>query len=585
MYKMCKSSFLFLSLFLIFVVTTVHAQEWAKTYGGGDGDWALSIKQTTDGGYIVAGGTGYYNSGNNLFNLSTVGNVGILKLDADGNIQWQKTYGGGDHDGASSIQQTTDGGYIVAGRTKSFGVGNEDAWVLKLDADGNIQWQKAYGDNDSVDALSIKQTTDGGYIVAGDILSFPSGIEVNVDAWVLKLDINGNIQWQKTYRGIGNAFSIQQTTDGGYIVAGQTFPSVWADDTDDTTDAWVLKLDADGNIQWQKTYRGDYGDGDGDGARSIQQTSDGGYIVAGWWTNDAWVLKLKANGSIVWQKSYGGGDHDGAASSIQQTSDGGYIVAGWTESFGVVHDAWVLKLDINGNIQWQKTYGGGDHDGASSIQQTTDGGYIVAGRTKSFGVGNEDAWVLKLNANGNIPDCSAEKISDAIVKNTGTTGINASIYVSVAGTSAIDTHTTAINIDVSPTVVCFSQGNLSNSQVGYPAEPLDALPLDIPVSPTDHTITVLAGQVSIKPSLKIPSTDQNKQAQLLMYIYLPNYNSAGVLLYGPTVSLNNMVGFDSFFPKPIDLSNYPGLLADIYYGYSLPDKEIKYNAYELKITE
>jgi uncharacterized delta-60 repeat protein len=258
--------------------------------------------------------------------------------------QWANTYGGTNYDYANSIQQTSDGGYIVAGETYSFGAVNSDAWVLKLKPDGTVDWQKTYGGTNYDSAYSIQQTSDGGYIVAGYTESFGAG---NVDAWVLKLKPDGTVDWQKTYGGADDdsANSIQQTSDGGYIVAGET------------------------------SFGAGYG--------------------------DAWVLKLKPDGTVDWQKTYGGAADD-YANSIQQTSDGGYIVAGATISFGAGNDdAWVLKLKPDGTVDWQKTYGGTNDDFASSIQQTSDGGYIVAGETYSFGAGNDDAWVLKLKSDRN----------------------------------------------------------------------------------------------------------------------------------------------------------------------------------------
>jgi hypothetical protein len=391
------------------------SSQWAKTYGAWTEDVSWSIQQTSDGGYIVAGNTKYFGAGGS--------DIWVLKLDQNGNIQWQKTYGGPDWDIASSIQQTSDGGYIVAGDTRSFGAGGWDIWVLKLDQNGNIQWQKTYGGRSDDSASSIQQTSDGGYIVAGDTRSFGAG---DLDIWVLKLDQNGNIQWQKTYGGpmddYNSSPSIQQTSDGGYIVAGDT-KSFGAG----RWDIWVLKLDQNGNIQWQKTYGGR----SDDSASSIQQTSDGGYIVAGdtrsfgAGESEIWVLKLDQNGNIQWQKTYGGRSDD-FAPFIQQTSDGGYIVAGDTMSFGAGDlDIWVLKLDQNGNIQWQKTYGGRNGDFASSIQQTSDGGYIVAGYTTSFGAGG--IWVLKLDANGDIGGCNLIGTSNATVKDTSVNGVATSV--------------------------------------------------------------------------------------------------------------------------------------------------------------
>jgi len=383
---------------------------WAKTYGGADGDFAYSIQETSDGGYIVAGEAGSFGAGGY--------DVWGLKLDSAGNVAWQKTYGGTYSDFAYSIQETSDGGYIVAGETWSFGAGGYDVWVLKLEADGNVTWQKTCGGAENDAAYSIQETSDGGYIVAGETWSFGAG---SCDVWVLKLEANGNVTWQKTYGGASDdfAYSIQETSDGGYIVAGNT-ESFGAG----SCDIWILKLDSAGNVTWQKTYGGQYIDG----VRSIQETSDGGYIVAGETdlsgagSADVWILKIEADGNVTWQKTYGGADDD-SAYSIQETSDGGYIVAGRTESFGAgVADVWVLKIEANGNVAWQKTYGGASGDYAYSIQETSGGGYIVAGRTESFGAGLTDVWVLKLDSDGSIPGCPLGVASDAAITVTTVTG-------------------------------------------------------------------------------------------------------------------------------------------------------------------
>jgi len=308
----------------------------------------------------------------------------------------QKTFGGSGYDYASSVKQTTDGGYIVAGYTGSFGAGSSDVYILKLNPDGSLAWQKTFGGSDYDVAHSIQQTTDGGYIVAGYTNSFGY-----YDAYILKLNSDGSLAWQKTFGGTGydEAYSIQQTTDGGYIVAGKTYPFRAGD-----YDIYILKLNSDGSLVWSKTFGGTgY-----DEAYSIQQTTDGGYIVAGltgsfgavWY--DAYVLKLDSDGSLAWQQMFGEDGYD-AAYSIQQTTDGGYIVAGVTGLFGSgSDDAYILKLNSDGSLAWQKTFGGSGSDLANSIQQTTDGGYIVAGVTKLFGAAYDDVYIFKLDSNGEL---------------------------------------------------------------------------------------------------------------------------------------------------------------------------------------
>ncbi len=317
--------------------------DWQKSYGGDGGDSAYSIQQTKDGGYIVAGRTGSFGTSYDAW---------VLKLRPYGTVEWQKTYGGADWDVANSIQETRDGGYIVAGETESFAAGELDVWVLKLRANGIVEWQKVYGGGSYDVATSIQQTADGGYVVAGHTYSFGVG---GGDAWVLKLRPDGTVEWEKTYGGVHHdtADAIQQTTDGGYIVAG--FTESFGAGADEKPDAWLLKLRTDGSVEWQKAYGG----GNFDRANSIQQTTDGGYIVAGFTESfsakvigspDAWVLKLKADGTVEWQKTYGSHNNVDEAQAIRQTNDGGYIVVGETWSFGYSNNIWVLNLNTDGSI-------------------------------------------------------------------------------------------------------------------------------------------------------------------------------------------------------------------------------------------
>ena len=411
--------------------------EWQKCLGGTSEDIAYSIQQTSDGGFIVAGET--------LSNDGDVsGNHGgrdawVVKLNSSGDIIWKKCLGGTDHDFAYSIQQTSDGGFIVAGLTGSNdgdvsgNHGGSDAWVVKLNSSGEIEWQKCLGGTNYDFAYSIQQTSDGGFIVAsitgsndGDV----SGNHGGSDYWVVKLNSSGGIEWQKCLGGTNSdggifndyIYSIQQTSDGGFIMACETM----SNDGDvsgnhGSYDAWVVKLNSLGDIEWQKCLGGT----NRDIANSIQQTSDGGFIVAGSTSSndgdvsgnhgygDAWVVKLNSSGDIEWQKCLGGTNSDWAY-SIQQTNDSGFIVAGYTHSNnGDVsgnhgyYDYWVVKLNSSGDIEWQKCIGGTNYEFANSIQQTSDGGFIVAGETLSNNGdvsgnhGYSDAWVVKLT---NEPD-------------------------------------------------------------------------------------------------------------------------------------------------------------------------------------
>jgi ribosomal protein S11 len=411
----------------------MSAISFAKTYGGTSYDYAFSVQQTSDGGYILAGRTYSFGAGS--------ADIFLIKTYANGNIIWAKTYGGTYYDGASSVQQTSDGGYIVAGLTYSFGAGSSDIFLIKTDASGNIIWAKTYGGTGYYEdeAYSVQQTSDGGYIVAGRTASF--GVDSG-DIFLIKTDASGNVIWAKTYGGTSYNWtsSVQQTSDGGYIVAGRTrsFGAGYYD-------AFLVKTNANGNIQWAKTYGGIYYDD----ASSVQQTSDGGYIVAGWTSSfgvdsgDIFLIKTDASGNVIWAKTYGGTSGDGAY-SVQQTSDGGYIVAGATASFGAgYYDAFLVKTDANGNIIWAKTYGGTSYNWTSSVQQTSDGGYIVAGPTYSFYAGTWDAFLVKTDANGNIGSCS-------IVQNASPTVTTPSPTVTTPSPSVSSVSPTVYS--VSPTV-------------------------------------------------------------------------------------------------------------------------------------
>jgi uncharacterized delta-60 repeat protein len=393
------------------------ASTFAKTIGGSDGDYAHSIIQSSDGGYVVAGETLSFGAGSFDFY--------VVKLDSSGNVEWTKTIGGSGWDFARSIIQSSDGGYVVAGKTKSFGAGYSDIYVVKLDSAGNVQWTKTIGGSYNDEAWSIIQSSDGGYVVAGYTESFGAG---SADFYVVKLDSSGNVEWTKTIggRSIDAAVSIIQSSDGGYVVAGETL-SFGAGGFD----FYVVKLDSSGNVEWTKTIGGS----DFDYAYSIIQSSDGGYVVAGKTKSfgaggfDFYVVKLDSAGNVQWTKTIGGSDFD-AAYSIIQSSDGGYVVAGETLSFGAGYsDIYVVKLDSAGNVQWTKIIGGSYGDGARSIIQSSDGGYVVAGGTQSFGAGYIDFYVVKMDANGNA--CFSQDITNySVSSNVGSFSSPSTVAIS-----------------------------------------------------------------------------------------------------------------------------------------------------------
>ncbi len=295
---------------------------------------------------------------------------------------WTKTFGGSGADEGWSVQQTVDGGFIVAGFTESFGAGNADVWLIKLDIDGNEEWNQTFGGENEDEGFSVAQTMDGGYIVAGDTWSFGAG---GSDVWLIKTDASGNEVWNRTFGGSGNdgAWEVQQTADSGYVIVGGSF---------------LYKTDADGNEQWTQLIF--------NSMSSVHQTSDGGYIVGGQKFNqqgkrDVRLLKTDGNGNELWSRTFGGANENDDARSVRETTDGGYIIAGSTRSFGAgATDFWLIKTDENGNEVWNRTFGGQSFDDGHSVQQTQDGGYIIAGNTLSFGAGDLDVWLVKVDAAG-----------------------------------------------------------------------------------------------------------------------------------------------------------------------------------------
>jgi hypothetical protein len=414
---------------LSFTTKDVITIIWQKSFGGSEWEKASSIRQTTDGGYIIAGET--YSDDGDVSGFKGVVDCWIVKLTSSGELDWQKSLGGSSSEWAYSIQQTTDGGYIMAGGSSSSegdlseNKGSSDYWIVKLTSTGGIDWQKSFGGSNNEWPHSIRQTTDGGYIIAGTSISEDYDITGYIgwyDFWILKLTSTGQLNWQKSFGGTSGdyAYSVQQTTDGGYIIAGSSYSNdgdVSGNNGD--IDYWIVKLTSDGNLDWQKSLGGS----SYDEALSVQQTKDGGYIIAGTSASydgditgshgyrDYWIVKLTSDGNLDWQKSLGGSYIENAF-SIQQTTDGGYIVAGSSASDDDDvsankgnRDYWIVKLTATGKIDWEKSLGGSGWDEPYSIQQTTDGGYIIAGESASDNGdvsgnhGETDFWIVKIIEN------------------------------------------------------------------------------------------------------------------------------------------------------------------------------------------
>jgi len=374
----------------VIVPEHVSAAGWAKYIGGAGYNNIKGMASTPDGGWIAVGDVEPYDTG------ETEG--WILRFDSAGDVVWQKSLGlNGPQELLYSIRSTPDGGYIAVGHVW-YSVGELDYWIVKLDSAGNVVWQRLYGGYGMEMAENARGTSDGGYIVVG----YTEHYGEYGDCWVLKLDSFGNLVWEVSWGGASKdcAKDVLETV-GGYIVAGWTF-SVGAGGG---RDGWLMKLDHNGHVVWERTVGGGGGD---DAFESIQPTGDGGYVVAGSTSSfgagydDAWVVRFDAADNIWWQKSYGAADQD-SGKCILPTSDGGYVLVG---TLGYWWDSWFIKLDAAGVMLWQMAYGGAKGDEAWSVVEVP-GSYVLGGYTNSFSSSGCHGFVVSVPSNGDwIPNCS-----------------------------------------------------------------------------------------------------------------------------------------------------------------------------------
>ncbi len=432
-------------LAILLSVYIVNAQDpnilWQRTIGGSDEDIMIPGVATNDNGFILGGYSKSNISGEKTENSRGGFDYWIVKVDEFGLIEWDKTFGGDEDDILNSIIQTSDNGYLLGGYSES-GISGEktensrgsfDYWILKLDNDGNIEWQKTIGGNNIENLSSVIQTADGGFLIGGYSDSNISGEKTEnsrgaEDCWIVKLNNSGIIEWQKTIGGnFGDLlFSIAQTNDTGFLIGSASSSDISGEKTEDHIggkDFWVLKLDNLGEIIWQNTIGGN----DTDFLKQAIQTADGKYLLAGWSRSDIsgdknensmgdedyWVIKLDEVGEIIWQNTIGGAGSE-QLNRISQLSDGGYLLGGWsnsnatgdkTENSNGQEDYWIIKIDENGNIEWQNTIGGNLQEIGSTIITNNSGNYFLAGYSNSNisgdksenSRGNYDAWILKLN--------------------------------------------------------------------------------------------------------------------------------------------------------------------------------------------
>jgi Secretion system C-terminal sorting domain/Domain of unknown function (DUF5122) beta-propeller len=362
--------------------------------GGPLTDEALYTTTTSDGGYIMVGWTTSFGAGGwDLY---------LVKTQADGAIEWTRTYGGPGDEVDCSVEQTADGGYIIASRTNSFGAGGADVYLVKTDPSGAPEWTKTYGGAGWEEGHSVLQTSDGGYILTGWTDSFGAGSQ---DIYVVRTDAVGTVLWTRTYGGAGSerGHKIKRTPDGGYLIAAETNgfgAGGW--------DLLLVQIAADGTPLWSKTYGG-AGD---DFGWDAEPTADGGCVFVGYTNSfgagamDMYLLKLDANGTDQWAKTYGG-SLDEQGFSVQPTTDGGFILCGETSGYGNgEEDAIAVRVDANGVFSWARTFGGEGEDGCQYGMQTPDGGYLISGYSEKAGPDDWDFTLIKTDALGNSGGCN-----------------------------------------------------------------------------------------------------------------------------------------------------------------------------------
>ncbi len=370
-----------------------------KTYGNALDEYhelGKSVQQTSDNGYIITG----YSQYQSTFNRKAI----LIKTDEHGNLVWKKYDDNANNTVGYCVQETTDGGYINAGYIENPVSKSSNVYVTRTDNMGNLLWTKQFSNNIKDRGRSIRQTNDGGYIIAG---STCDSMFSDCDVYLIKTDDLGEAEWFKTIGGTkrDQAYCVEQTSDSGFVIIGSTLSY-----GNGVSDIFLIKTDKNGDTLFTKTYGGH----NTDIAYSVKQTSDDGYIVVGETISfdmgenyyDIYLIKTDETGDTLWTKRYGGKEWE-EGRSVDLTDDGGYVITGYTESYGrSFGNVLVMKTDHSGNVIWTQTYGGDRTDWCESIQQTSDGGFIVAGYSTSYGDAISDVYLIKLNGEGtlDIPD-------------------------------------------------------------------------------------------------------------------------------------------------------------------------------------
>ena len=376
---------------------TNNGDKWMKTYDFSNYDFGESVQQTSDGGYIIIG----YTRTRQFIGLDD--DIFLLKTDSMGNKQWGKTFGGDNDDYAFTVKQTSDGGYIIVGRTASFSTGDLDIWLIKTDSNGKKLWDKLFGSSEyNEGGGDVIELSDGSYILLGGKQLF-GDVWNPKSIWVIKTDINGNLVWDKTFSKENKScygIVIQELNDGGYVIAG----SIRTDRIHYDSDIYLLKINSEGILLWEKSFDKN----DAEYCFSLDTTSDNGFIILGntyeedplWY--DVWLLKTDSEGELLWDKTYGGNGYDWG-NSVQMTTDGGFIIGGFMYAL-VDTDGFLLKTNDTGEQEWFKRYRKTRYNIIESAQQTTDGGYILTGVTDEVPLPlRTDVWLIKTDENGDVP--------------------------------------------------------------------------------------------------------------------------------------------------------------------------------------
>lgn len=398
MVRKCLLLLLIAGMFLAF--PAVAYAGWTRIYGGDADDGGYCVRQTSDGGYIVSG---YSYSSNSLW---------ILKTDEYGDTLWTRDSVDWRIGKGYSVAETSDGGWIVTGYVAPFRDGKHHLYLIKLDSDGQVLWTRGDWEwiNEPVGGVgySVRQTSDDGYIIAGATSPLFGEIE---DLWLIKTDSAGDTLWTRIYGAEGPdcGCSVREVSDGGYVIAGYTSTD-WS--------LWLLRTDENGDIVWTSGLEGWWlGKG-----YSVTETSDGGWIVTGYVEpfDDAKhhliVARMDSDGDTLWTRMEQGWFPNGAGGvgrSVRPTTDGNFILTGYTSEWkDVINDLFLIKMNPEGDTLWTRIYGGEAEDMGNSVDQTSDGGYIVAGETKSFGAGNYDIWLLRTDSEGDTLTGIRESVID-----------------------------------------------------------------------------------------------------------------------------------------------------------------------------